>query len=414
MRSADPRLATSTSRTQGLPCLALTLRSGDARPIAVSRAGKALLGFFQLPLMLLCLSACRRAEAGADLVLVSLDTLRADRLSCMGYARPTTPTLDAWAARGVRFADCWAASTRTAPSHMSLFSGLEPLAHGVWNVSAGDGARAALSPEQRTLPERLAEAGWRTAMLCDSGNVHPALGFGRGFELIAAQPTALAEKAAGVEAFLEARDQRPEFLFLHTYEPHAPYLPGALDRGRFTDPNYGGEFLRRVETLAGSPRAGAYAEAGRFLKEFEGLGPDDLRFLSDLYDENVAHTDRELGRVLERLEFAAQRPTWWVFTSDHGEEFMEHGSLGHSGGLTRELLHVPLIVVGPGAKVHVDTSPVGQVDLAATLEELLNLEAQLPGRSFAARVRGASAVGPAGRRAGVVRAAAWATALRAL
>lgn len=342
----------------------------------------------------LALLGCGPSKTPANLVLVSLDTLRADRLSCMGYGRPTTPTLDALAARGTRFADCWAASTRTAPSHMSLFSGLEPLAHGVWNVSAGAGARAALSPERPTLPEVLAAAGWRTGMLCDSGNVHPALGFGRGFELISAEPTALADKAAGIAEFLESRDGRPEFLFLHSYEPHAPYLPGPSDRGRFTEAGYAGEFLKRVAALAGAERGTAYAEAGRFLEPFEGLGAADVRFLSDLYDENVAHTDRQLGQLLSQLEQAAQGPTWWVVTSDHGEEFMEHGVLGHSGGLSRELLHVPLILVGPDAAPHVDSAPVGLVDLANTLEELLGLTPSLPGRSFAARVRGAAPESP--------------------
>jgi arylsulfatase A-like enzyme len=342
----------------------------------------------------LALLSCGPSKTPANLVLVSLDTLRADRLSCMGYERPTTPTLDALAARGVRFADCWAASTRTAPSHMSLFSGLEPLAHGVWNVSAGAGARAALSPERPTLTEVLAQAGWRTGMLCDSGNVHPALGFGRGFELISAEPTALADKATGITEFLEARDGRPEFLFLHSYEPHAPYLPGPSDRGRFTQAGYSGEFRKRVAALAGAERGTAYAEAGRFLEPFEGLGSADVQFLSDLYDENVAHTDRQLGLLLAQLEQAAQGPTWWVVTSDHGEEFMEHGLLGHVGGLSRELLHVPLIVVGPEATAHVDSAPVGLVDLANTLEELLGLTPSLPGRSFAARVRGSGPESP--------------------
>ena len=335
-------------------------------------------------------------DAGPDLpdvLLVSLDTLRADRLGCYGSERDTSPNLDALAARGVLFEEVWAASSRTAPSHTSLFTGLDPAAHGVWNADGRSGTYRSLHASHGTLPERMRAAGMQTALVCESGNMHPDMGFGRGFETVHARLVGFEAQLDLVQDVLDeaADDPRPLFLVVHTYEPHAPYLPGGAHRGRFTDGTYRGPFRRRVDALGGLPAARTFAGAGTFLEPFEGMDAGDVAWLSDLYDENVAWTDELLGRLLERWEAArAGRRMLVVVTSDHGEEFGEHGGLGHVGGLFRELLHVPLVVVGEGVVPGRRPEPVSGTGLFATLLEHLGL--RVPGgvaASFSAQLRGA-------------------------
>lgn len=340
------------------------------------------------------LGACAReapSERRPDLVLLSLDTLRADRLSCYGAARPTSPAIDALAARGVRFAAAEAPASQTAPSHMSLFTGLDPAAHGIVNVMASGQSLPVLSPAVRTLPEALSAAGFVCAALSDRGNLMPEMGFGRGFELSlfgVLDPEPRQKRLAELLAELEG-DPRPLFLFLHAYLTHAPYLPPKPFYGRFHDPAYQGEFRRRYQALRGRPRSQTFQESGAFLETWPELSDEDLRFLSDLYDEAVAFADRQLERWLELIA-AARDPerTLVVLLSDHGEEFREHGRLGHRNSLHRELVHVPLILAGAGLAPRTIDEPFGLVDLPATLAELAGvLDHGLAGRSLARELR---------------------------
>ena len=329
------------------------------------------------PLALLLAGCSGGADPPPDLLLVSLDTLRADRLSSYGHDRDTTPFLDGLAERGVRFARAYSPSAQTAPAHMSLFTGLYPFAHGVGNVNAGATNAPTLSEARTTLPELLSEAGFQTAAFSDGGNVMPEMGFARGFDerrfvLGEARP-----QLEAVRAWLADSDpDRPAFLFFHTYATHSPYLPGPAYRGRYTDPAYQGVFRRRLDELVGRPRLETFAQAARFLDPFEGMDERDVAWLSDLYDEAVASVDGLVERVVTAWEaHRDQARTLAIVLSDHGEEFGEHGSLGHKRGVYRELVHVPFIAAGPGLAPRVVEAPVDLTGLVATVCEWLGIDA---------------------------------------
>jgi arylsulfatase A-like enzyme len=321
------------------------------------------------------LAACGGAPDGPpDVLLISLDTLRADRVSSYGYERPTTPTLDALAARGVLFADAVAPSSQTAPSHMSVFTGVDPMTHGVRNVHAADETSVRVSDRLPMLPEAFRAAGYVTAAIGDTGNVHPDMGFDRGFDLQHFRMLAVRNKVPVVREFCREAGDDPLFLFFHTYQIHAPYVPPDGFFGRFTDPDYRGEFRRRHEQLVGRPLAMAFGMAGGFLETFDGMGERDLEWLSDLYDEGVAWTDAELGELIDAFREERGDDALVAVFSDHGEEFYEHGRLGHRRGLTRALTRVPLILSGPGVGRGVVDPTVSLTGLATTLLELVGID----------------------------------------
>jgi arylsulfatase A-like enzyme len=341
--------------------------------------------------------SARPAVAGQlpDVLLVSLDTLRADRLSCYGYGRATSPEIDALAAAGVRFAEAHAPSSNTKPSHMSLFTGLDPLAHDVRPVRLRATVRPALAATVPTLPELLRRAGYQTASFTDRGGLPPSAGFARGFDHLRAEWEELPKKIAAVGKYLRsaARRDRPLFLFFHTYETHAPYLPPEPFHGRYTDPDYDGEFRRRHDELAGSPMAEFWREKGKFLKPWPGMSDDDVRFASDLYDEEIAWTDQQIGR-LWRLwtRERGEGNTFLVLFSDHGEEFFEHEGLGHQRSLYGELVRVPLVLLGPdlpaGRVVDAPVSLTGVLPTVLAYLDLPSVDAQA--RSFLDLARGAA------------------------
>jgi arylsulfatase A-like enzyme len=328
----------------------------------------------------LALASCGRDRAGMpDVLLVSLDTLRADRLSCYGHTRRTTPNLDALAARGLRFADAIAPSIHTAPSHMSVLTGMLPFAHGVFNRDLSSPTVLALDAGVPTLPQLLGEAGWSTAAVVQEGQLLPEIGFARGFDAVDFTHDSFLGRIAALDGYLTGADpEAPQFVFVHTYEPHAPYLPPRVHDftpfyGRFTDATYDGPFRAATEALLDGP-PGAKIGAPQFGAVREPF-PEDVQFLSDLYDENVAWTDHLVGELLETWgRHRDLDQTLVVVFSDHGEAFYEHGRFGHDEGLYRELVHVPLIVAGPGIEPGVVEETVGLLGLGAGLLHLLDVD----------------------------------------
>jgi len=318
-------------------------------------------------------------ERAPDVLLISLDTLRADALSCYGNPNATTPVMDALAARGVRFANGYAPSPHTAPSHVSLFTGLLPLAHGVGNASTSSASVANLNAGVETLTERMKAGGWRVVMVGGRGQLRPAMGISRGADFHHFRSTTFLD---GLEVFDEVVGtedaDEPLFAFFHTYEPHAPYLPpreyaGERFRGRYTDPDYDGRFAARYDALIDDPNAGE--KAGLFLETKAPLTDDDRAFLRGLYDENVAWTDHLLGELFDTWSrYRDLDRTLVVLVSDHGDQLGERSNqLGHRAGVWHELAHVPLIVAGPGIEPAVVEAPVGIAAVPATLLALLGL-----------------------------------------
>lgn len=291
--------------------------------------------------------AAPEAASRPNVILISIDTLRADHLSAYGYARETAPRIAAFAKRAVVFEEAYSQSPKTAASHMSLMTGLYPEVHRVGNPGR-DRVRVRLSDEIPTLAEVLRRGGYHTHALHGGANVRAEFGFDRGFEHYVEERD-LADwlrRAREVVLAHEASPGAPLFLFLHTYEVHAPYDPPAAHARLFVDPGYAGRIVASPEELAQK----AYPERMRFFwQQVDPSSPDDLRHLADLYDAGIHYTDAQLGAFLEWLE---TQPLWadtlLVLLSDHGEEFGEHGELRHTT-LHRETLHVPLVVRFPDA-----------------------------------------------------------------
>src|SRR5690606_11003043 len=189
----------------------------------------------------------RQAERGRppDIVLVSIDTLRADRLGCYGNPRPVSPAIDRFRADAVKFEIALAHASSTLSSHASMLTSLLPTAHG-----ASFARRRRLPAAAVTLAEVLHDAGYRTVALTASGQLAPTFGLGQGFEVYRArveqhEPGAFWPRVGAGLARLDEPDPRPVFLFLHTYEAHHPYTPdpALLDE---LDPGYAGRLGHRV------------------------------------------------------------------------------------------------------------------------------------------------------------------------
>lgn len=325
---------------------------------------------------------------GAGLLLISVDTLRADRLGCYGYDRGTTPNLDALAEESVLFTDMYSNSPKTASAHMSLFTSLLPTVHKVRNQSKRLGlSTPALASNRLTIAQVLNRSGYWTACIAGGGNIQPDMGFGRGFRN--RFESALWDVKKVVNRTIERLDQaqaagQPPFVFMHTYQVHGPYLP---------PPEYEQRFAANPSPIIGS-RVALYRDLP-FNKQWgimnrgpdndetkaywygkEHFGDDEARYLSDLYDGEVAYTDFQLGRLIETLRESGQLDEMIVVVlADHGEEFREHGDFEHDQ-LYTEHLHVPCIIRLPGGAMG-GTEVRGMaslIDVMPTLLELLDIE----------------------------------------
>jgi arylsulfatase A-like enzyme len=326
-------------------------------------------------------SAARAADGPRppDVLLISIDTLRADALSCYGNPWSTSPLVDSLARRGVRFAQAFAPAPHTAPSHMTLFTGLLPAAHGISNQGGQYDHVKALAAAWPTLTSLFAEAGWQVAVAAEGGQLRAELGFFSGAHDVDLSSRTFADTIANFRRFVRGAERdRPLFAFLHTYQVHAPYVPplevdGTVFHGRFTSGEAGGMFRARYEVLRRRAEHDA-SQASRFLDDFPGRTAADVEFLRGLYHENVAYMDHQLARALgvwDRERGLADSIV--VLVSDHGEQLGERGAFGHREGLEPELTHVPLIVCAPGLAPRVVQGPVGLANVPATLLELVGL-----------------------------------------
>lgn len=330
----------------------------------------------------LALAACGAPEPGSlNLIVISVDTLRADRLGCYGYERETSPEIDAFAERSVLFEHAIAESSWTVPSHTTLLTGLRPASHGVTTADARPG------PDTRFLAEYLRDRDYLCFAITDGGWLEPDR-FGSGFRDFEYADRGLRANLEQARSFIEfLDDDRPYFAFLHTYDVHCPYDPSPPYGDAFA--SVGAEFIE-TEGRCGNPD---FNEAG--------VTPAQALHLSDRYDGGVRQASTELGDFFDFLEASgALEDTIVVLTSDHGEELGEHGQIGHERSLFRELLEVPLIVYVPGVEPRsVDSGTVGLAEVVPTVLELLGVPppASLDGTSLAPLLRGEAQELPAFR-----------------
>ena len=324
-------------------------------------------------------SAAGPAAPPPNFVLISLDTLRADRLGCYGDARQLTPEIDAVCREGTAFDRAVANSPWTLPSHVSMLTGRFPRNHGVKNVGKQ------IPAELPVLPELLARAGYATAANVSSPKVGRRYGLQRGFaQGWEHRPTGGRAAPLQVEQSIRwmnarAKAAEPFFLFLHNFDLHTDYDPAPEHRRAL------------VEPYAGTQRG-----TGRQLLALRNAGtpldPGDVRFLSQLYDAGLRELDRDLAPLFAFLRDSELGENTIVFiTSDHGEEFYEHGSVLHGVTMYRETLHVPLIVWGRGVPAGERRHDLVQLsDLLPSVIELagLTLPAGIDGTSIVPTLRG--------------------------
>lgn len=310
---------------------------------------------------------CGFTAAGPDqqakspnVVVFSLDTLRADHVSANGYTRRTSPNFDRLSRRGVNFERAVAQSSSTLPSHRSLFQSR-------WASQTGD--------QYPMLAEVLREEGYSTVGFTGGGNVSAKFGFGRGFESYyeSKDPWGrIHEVIPHLEEWFGGTLQEPFFLFLHCYDIHHPYNPPEpypeaffSEYEGFVTPEGTGQLLNKIRRI-------------HKFEDFEGevaLTEDDRRRIEALYDAGILYTDTYIDVLDGYLEGAgvADR-TIVVLLSDHGEEFWEHGSVLHSFTVYGEVLNVPLVFSGPGILSGTTISaPVRLIDVAPTVLELLGI-----------------------------------------
>jgi len=277
---------------------------------------------------------------GANVVLVGIDTLRADHLGCYGYSRPTSPRIDALASEGVVFTTAVASAPWTLPSFASILTGLLPSHH-----RAGEGTPpyvSALDATHDTLGTVLQRAGYRTASFVSNVWVGRDVGLDRGFDVHAFDPAPSATMDRAL-VWLSEHSAEPFFLFVHLFDPHAPYTPPPEHARLFSAPGYEGPFRTAFPTV--------WANGAPVMKVDPTWSAADRARIVDLYDGEIHYADSLVGRLLDTLRaLGVTERTIVIVVSDHGEEFFDHGQLGHSHTLYDELLLVPLVIRFPSAQ----------------------------------------------------------------
>lgn len=324
-------------------------------------------------------AACSRAPEpppaacpGCNVVLISMDTLRADHVGAYGYElRDTTPSIDRLAARSVLFENAIAQSSWTRPAHMSIFTGRYPAEHGYKALKD----RARLSESVPTLAGTLRDNDYMTVAFTGGVNVAAAFGFDSGFDTYRTNGKYFRDNLEDTKYWFEQEMKEPFFLFWHGYDAHTPYLTDPIDRAALDLPD-------------NPPKRGL-----RSICRSDD-GDSRIRRYKAEYDGAVHRGDRYVGKLLAYLEERGLLDrTLIVFLSDHGEEFLEHGRCFHLSTLYREVLHVPLLFAGPGIQPRriADTIP-GSVTIAPTIMDLVGIrEHALPGPSLAHFIAGGTA-----------------------
>ena len=282
-----------------------------------------------------CKSGSAPSRSRLNLLLVTIDTLRADRLGCYGYPKIETPNLDSIARRGVLFENAVAPAPLTAPSHASMMTGLNPTVHKVRNTGG-----FVLLPSDTTLAKVLQDQGWDTAAFVGSSVLKRRFGFNQGFSVYDDEMPTLATGSAEVEPerrasevvdraikWLDTQSGKPFFLWVHVYDPHFPYDPPPPFREKYADRPYDGE---------------------------------------------IAYTDQELGRLFESVARKSKpENTLTAVLSDHGESLSEHGEYTHGVFLYDATLRIPFLLAGGPVPAGLRIKQQARaIDLLPTLLEL--------------------------------------------
>ncbi|MEQ8768746.1 MAG: sulfatase [Planctomycetota bacterium] len=355
-------------------------------------AGSPALGLTRLALAERESISRRQPGEGSNVLLLLIDTLRADHLGTYGYARETSPILDGLAEDGIVFERAVSQSSWTLPATASLMTGLYPQTHGCLDFST-----IQLGSQFTTLAEKLRDDGYATAGFSANFLISRKNGFGQGFEHyeeLVLQPAR--DLNESLLDWLEAYGQSPFFAYVHYYDPHHPYSAPEPFDDFFSDGS--DEEATRDRWLAAMRRFASLENTMPLTQMPWRVVPepeediaihDDTVVVSDWlrqrwvdrYDGEIRYWDTAFGELLQDLELMGMREdTWIIVTSDHGEAFGEHEFIGHAGNLYEELTRVPLIILPPdsaeGERVEY---PVELRDVASTVLEILSNDDELEG-----------------------------------
>ena len=337
--------------------------------------------------MLLCasilLAGCGFGER-PNVLLIVIDTARADRFSFNGYERDTSPAIAALAEEGAVYENAYTPAPWTLPAHASLFTGLFPSAHGA------DAGHLRMDDSHTTLAEAFEGAGYDTVGYIASPWISAAHGFHQGFDNYEEvwRDVGGTERgdmggrliASRVKRYLDWRADNPDiairpfFMFINYFEPHLPYNPPEPERRRFVQAPIDEAALDRLRRLK-------FPKEIPFILGYEQLDPDDVRMLSNLYDGEIAYVDGRIGEIVGMLRrHGILDDTIVVITSDHGEMIGEHDLLDHKLNVHEPLLRIPLVLRYPPAVQAAQRirEPVMLQDLFPTLLGMTHVPVDAP------------------------------------
>ena len=311
-----------------------------------------------------------------NIILISIDTLRADHLSLYGYQHDTSPTLDKLAENSIVFENCIAQAPWTLPSHMSMLTGLYLSNHGVVNDTLS------LSDKTLTLADILHDTGYTTAAFTDSQFVSKKYNY-HTFDVFNDEGSGESRNFEDMIEWVSTNSEKKFFLFWHNFKPHCPYNPEAR-HDKFTDKGYSGIINTKpgredeiCEHVSNKTRKGCTNKCGYYYDALMGnLTTSDIDYVRNKYDGEIRETDAKLKQLLTLLVHKGLlNKTIIVFTSDHGETLGDRSpyKFGHKN-MHREVLNVPLVIHAPYMR---DQSRVGEIvesiDIMPTLLDLVGL-----------------------------------------
>jgi len=313
-----------------------------------------------------------------NVILISIDTLRADYNNLVKVDHSLTPNLDRLTKKGIVFTQAVSASSWTLPSTMSIMTGAYPSRHKVTNKYMVSSAEEddlevmnlkKLSPDLVTMAEVFRSNGYQTGGFTGGAGVGHEFGFNQGFEeyFDSVNFGGFRDTIPRSLGWIDAHKQEKFFVFLHGYDVHGQYEPeGGLDY-RYVPKGYSGVYTGNKDEQKDLREEG-FEKGQLFLK------PEDVEFWKGIYAEKVERADIELGKFIEEYKnLGMTDKTIFVITADHGEEFMEHGRLDHGPTLYNETIKVPLIVIIPGVKPVKVSNLVSNMDIFQTLIKAANL-----------------------------------------
>jgi len=301
----------------------------------------------------------RRKRSKPNIIFIVVDTLRADHAGCCGYQRNTTPNIDSLSRQGMLFTNAIATAPWTLPSVGSILTSQYPCVLGIRDTIT------VIDKQYPLLSEVLKEHEYTTHGIVSHTLLSANLGFGRGFDqydeksMFGFGGISSPEVTKKVVSFLRRRHSRPFFLFAHYFDPHYNYTQH--EKYNYY-PSYQGELKSSHSIL----------ELWRMRHR---LTKDDIKYLVSLYDSEIAFTDEYVGKVLDELKDRDYYDdSIIIVTSDHGEEFMERGWIGHTVTLYQELVWVPLIMKFPGCSPQIIDSSVSLIDIVPTIYQYLGFK----------------------------------------